>query len=237
MNDKLKIRAEELANSNVELERFAYVASHDLQEPLRMVSSFLQLLQKKYEPQLDETANKYINLAVDGSNRMKRLINDLLQFSRITSSAIALKSIDTNEILDELQELFKMKLQSCNGKILAENLPIVNADKTPMMQLLQNLISNALKYKSEERDPVIKVSATEGLLEWTFIVEDNGIGIESKFFEKIFVIFQRLHNKNEYSGTGIGLAICKKIVERFNGKIWLESVIGKGSKFYFTIPK
>ena len=202
-----------------------------------MVSSFLQLLQKKYEPQLDKTANKYINLAVDGSNRMKRLINDLLQFSRITSSAIALKSIDTNEILDELQELFKMKLQSCNGKILAENLPIVNADKTPMMQLLQNLISNALKYKSEERDPVIKVSATEGLLEWTFIVEDNGIGIESKFFEKIFVIFQRLHNKNEYSGTGIGLAICKKIVERFNGKIWLESVIGKGSKFYFTIPK
>jgi PAS domain S-box-containing protein len=237
LNDKLKIRAEELANSNVELERFAYVASHDLQEPLRMVSSFLQLLQKKYEPQLDETANKYINLAVDGSNRMKRLINDLLQFSRITSSAIALKSIDTNEILNELQELFKMKLQSCNGKILAENLPIVNADKTPMMQLLQNLISNALKYRSEERDPVIKVSATEGLLEWTFVVEDNGIGIDLKFFEKIFVIFQRLHNKNEYSGTGIGLAICKKIVERFNGKIWLESVVGKGSKFYFTIPK
>lgn len=237
LNDKLKIRAEELANSNVELERFAYVASHDLQEPLRMVSSFLQLLQKKYEPQLDETANKYINLAVDGSNRMKRLINDLLQFSRITSSAIALKPIDTNEILDELQELFKMKLQSCNGKILAENLPIINADKTPMMQLLQNLISNAFKYRSEERVPVIKVSAMEGLLDWTFVVEDNGIGIESKFFEKIFVIFQRLHNKNEYSGTGIGLAICKKIVERFNGKIWLESVIGKGSKFYFTIPK
>jgi light-regulated signal transduction histidine kinase (bacteriophytochrome) len=120
---------------------------------------------------------------------------------------------------------------------LVENLPVVNADKTPMMQLLQNLLSNALKYKSEERDPVIKVSAVEGLLEWTFIVEDNGIGIESKFFEKIFVIFQRLHNKDEYSGTGIGLAICKKIVERFNGKIWLESIVGKGSKFYFTIPK
>jgi PAS domain S-box-containing protein len=237
LNDKLQIRAEELANSNVELERFAYVASHDLQEPLRMVSSFLLLLQKKYDTQLDETANKYIHLAVDGANRMKRLINDLLQFSRITSSAITLKSIDTNEILDELQELFKMKLQACNGRIFVENLPIIHADKTPMMQLLQNLISNALKYKSEDRDLVIKVSAIESLLEWTFVVEDNGIGIEPKFFEKIFVIFQRLHNKDEYSGTGIGLAICKKIVERFNGKIWLESLPGKGSKFYFTIPK
>ncbi len=237
LNEKLKTRAEELANSNVELERFAYVASHDLQEPLRMVSSFLQLLQKKYEPQLDETANKYIGLAVDGANRMKRLINDLLQFSRITSSAIALQAIDLNEILDELQELFKLKLQSCDGVILVEKLPVINADKTPMMQLLQNLISNALKYRSEERPPVISVSAREGLLEWTFVVEDNGIGIEPKFFEKIFVIFQRLHNKNEYSGTGIGLAICKKIVERFNGKIWLESVVGNGSKFYFTIPK
>jgi PAS domain S-box-containing protein len=237
LNDKLKIRAEELANSNVELERFAYVASHDLQEPLRMVSSFLQLLQKKYETQLDETANKYINHAVDGSNRMKRLINDLLQFSRITSTAIAFQPINTNEILDELQELFKLKLLSCNGSIVVGDLPIVNADKTPMMQLLQNLISNALKYKSEERDPVVKVSAVEGLLDWTFIVEDNGIGIDSKFYEKIFVIFQRLHNKDEYSGTGIGLAICKKIIERLNGKIWLESEIGKGSKFYFTIPK
>jgi PAS domain S-box-containing protein len=237
LNDKLKIRAEELANSNVELERFAYVASHDLQEPLRMVSSFLQLLQKKYETQLDETANKYINLAVDGSNRMKRLINDLLQFSRITSSAIALQPIDTNEILAELQELFKLKLVACNGTLMVDDLPIINADKTPMMQLLQNLISNALKYKSVDRNPVIKVSAVEGLLEWTFMVEDNGIGIDPKFYEKIFVIFQRLHNKDEYSGTGIGLAICKKIVERFNGKIWLESEVGKGTKFYFTIPK
>ena len=237
LNDKLKTRAEELAKSNVELERFAYVASHDLQEPLRMVASFLLLLQKKYESQLDENANKYIHLAVDGANRMKRLINDLLQFSRITSSPIALQSINTNEILDELQELFKLKLQACNGRILVEYLPIVNADKTPMMQLLQNLISNALKYKSQERDPIIKVSSKEGLLEWTFIIEDNGIGIDPKFFEKIFVIFQRLHSKDEYSGTGIGLAICKKIVERFSDNIWLESVPGKGSKFYFTIPK
>lgn len=236
LNEKLKIRAEELADSNVELERFAYVASHDLQEPLRMVSSFLQLLQKKYEPQLDETANKYINLAVDGANRMKRLISDLLQFSRVTSTAIALIPVDTNEIMQELTELFKTKIQACNGKLLISNMPIVNADRTQMTQLLQNLISNALKYKGD-RDPIIKVNTTETEKEWTFLIEDNGIGIDPKFFEKIFVIFQRLHNKDEYSGTGIGLAICKKIVDRFNGKIWVESEPGKGSKFYFSIPK
>ena len=236
LNEKLKIRAEELADSNIELERFAYVASHDLQEPLRMVSSFLQLLQKKYEPQLDDTANKYINLAVDGSNRMKRLISDLLQFSRVTSTVIALKPVDINEIMQELTELFKAKILACNGTLVIENMPIVNADKTQMTQLLQNLISNALKYRGE-RDPIIKVNAKETEKEWVFLIEDNGIGIDPKFFEKIFVIFQRLHNKDEYSGTGIGLAICKKIVERFNGKIWVESEPGKGSKFYFSIPK
>jgi PAS domain S-box-containing protein len=237
LNDKLKNRAEELAKSNEELERFAYVASHDLQEPLRMVASFLELLQKKYEPQLDETANKYISLAVDGANRMKRLINDLLQFSRITSSKLVLIPVDANEILGELKELFKMKLQLCNGTLIVENLPVINADKTPMLQLFQNLISNAIKYRSPGRDPIIKVSAMERNADWVFVVEDNGIGIDSKFYEKIFVIFQRLHNKDEYSGTGIGLAICKKIIERFNGKIWLESTPGNGSKFYFSIPK
>ncbi len=237
LNDKLKNRAEELAKSNEELERFAYVASHDLQEPLRMVTSFLQLLQKKYDPQLDETANKYIGLAVDGANRMKRLINDLLQFSRITSSKLVLIPVDANEVLDELKELFKMKLQSCNGTLIVENLPIIHADKTPILQLFQNLISNGLKYRSLGRDPIIKVSAIERNAFWVFVVEDNGIGIDPKFYEKIFVIFQRLHNKDEYSGTGIGLAICKKIIERFNGKIWLESTPGIGSKFYFSIPK
>jgi light-regulated signal transduction histidine kinase (bacteriophytochrome) len=202
-----------------------------------MVASFLGLLQKKYEAQLDETANKYIDLAVDGASRMKQLINDLLQFSRVTSSTIALKPVNTNEILVELKELFKMKMQNCKGSLIVENLPVVNADKTPMTQLLQNLISNALKYRSLERDPFIKISAKETAEDWIFLIEDNGIGIDAKFYEKIFVIFQRLHNKDEYSGTGIGLAICKKIVERFKGKIWVESVLGKGSKFYFSIPK
>ena len=128
-------------------------------------------------------------------------------------------------------------MQSCNGTLIVENLPVINADKTPILQLFQNLISNAFKYRSLGRDPIVKVSSLERKEEWVFIVEDNGIGIDAKFYEKIFVIFQRLHNKDEYSGTGIGLAVCKKIIERLNGKIWLESIPGEGSKFYFSIPK
>lgn len=236
LNEKLEKRAEQLVNSNLELERFAYVASHDLQEPLRMVSSFLQLLQKKYESQLDETGNKYIHLAVDGADRMKRLISDLLQFSRVSSTAIALQPIDTNEIVEELKNLFKNKLFESGGVIHVSNLPVIMADKTPITQLLQNLIGNALKYRSEA-PPEIWVDCKEEAEEYIFSIRDNGLGIDSKFFEKIFVIFQRLHNKNEYSGTGIGLAICKKIVDRFNGRIWVESEPGKGSTFSFSFPK
>lgn len=237
LNDKLQVRAEELAKSNEELEKFAYIASHDLQEPLRMVTGFLELVQKKYEKNLDETANKYIDLAVDGANRMKRLINDLLQFSRITSAKITLVPVDTNEILEEMKELFKTKLQTCNGTLLIHQLPIINADKTSISQLFQNLISNALKYRKSDQDSVIQISAIERPSDWVFVIEDNGIGIDSKFFDKVFIIFQRLHNKNEFSGTGIGLAICKKIVERLKGNIWVESEPGIGSKFYFSIPK
>lgn len=236
LNEKLEKRAEQLVNSNLELERFAYVASHDLQEPLRMVSSFLQLLQKKYESQLDETANKYIHLAVDGADRMKRLISDLLQFSRVSSTAIALQSVDTNEIVDELKNLFKNKLFESGGVIHSTRLPIIMADKTPITQLFQNLIGNALKYRGEST-PEIWVDYEENENEFIFNIRDNGLGIDPKFFEKIFVIFQRLHNKNEYSGTGIGLAICKKIVERFNGRIWVVSELGKGSTFSFSFPK
>lgn len=236
LNDKLERRAEELVNSNVELERFAYVVSHDLQEPLRMVNGFLQLLQKKYESQIDETGQKYIHLAVDGANRMRQLIYDLLQFSRITSAAVELKPVDSREIVEELIYVFGHELQHTNGKIIVDDLPIIMADKTPVTQLFQNLIGNALKYRSE-KSPLIHISCEEGDLYWTFMVEDNGLGIDPKFYEKIFVIFQRLHNKNEYSGTGIGLAICKKIVEKFNGTIWVESNPGNGSRFFFSIPK
>jgi PAS domain S-box-containing protein len=236
LNEKLEKRAEQLVNSNLELERFAYVASHDLQEPLRMVSSFLQLLQKKYESQLDETGNKYIHLAVDGADRMKRLISDLLQFSRVSSTAIALQPVDTNEVVEELKNLFKNKLFESGGVIHSSNLPVIMADKTPITQLLQNLIGNALKYRSEA-PPEIWVDYKEEADEYIFSIKDNGLGIDPKFFEKIFVIFQRLHNKNEYSGTGIGLAICKKIVDRFNGRIWVASEPGKGSTFSFSFPK
>jgi two-component system CheB/CheR fusion protein len=236
LNEKLEKRAEQLVNSNLELERFAYVASHDLQEPLRMVSSFLQLLQKKYESQLDETGNKYIHLAVDGADRMKRLISDLLQFSRVSSTAIALQPVDTNEVVEELKNLFKNKLFESGGVIHSSNLPVIMADKTPITQLLQNLIGNALKYRSDA-PPEIWVDCKEEAGEYIFSIKDNGLGIDPKFFEKIFVIFQRLHNKNEYSGTGIGLAICKKIVDRFNGRIWVASEPGKGSTFSFSFPK
>jgi len=236
LNEKLEKRAEQLVNSNLELERFAYVASHDLQEPLRMVSSFLQLLQKKYETQLDETGNKYIHLAVDGADRMKRLISDLLQFSRVSSAAIALQEVDANEVVEDLKNLFKNNLFESGGVINAAKLPVIMADKTSITQLLQNLIGNAIKYRSEAA-PEIWIDCQEYTDEFVFNVKDNGLGIDAKFFEKIFVIFQRLHNKNEYSGTGIGLAICKKIVERFNGKIWVKSEIGKGSTFSFSFPK
>jgi light-regulated signal transduction histidine kinase (bacteriophytochrome) len=201
-----------------------------------MVSSFLQLLQKKYEQQLDHTGNKYIHLAVDGADRMKQLINDLLQFSRVSSTVIALQPVDIQEIVNDLKNLFKNKLLETGGQINAINLPIIMADKTPITQLFQNLIGNALKYRSE-RPPIIYVNCVESKTDFTFSIIDNGIGIDPKFFEKIFVIFQRLHSKNEYSGTGIGLAICKKIVDRFNGKIWVEATPGKGSNFMFSFPK
>ncbi len=236
LNISLEKRAEELASSNTELERFAFVASHDLQEPLRMVSSFLQLLEKKYNGQLDDTARKYIHFSVDGADRMKRLINDLLQYSRLGTASLDVAPVDMNEVLADVLRLFKNEVHTIDAEIIVENLPVIYAGKPAMAQLMQNLIGNALKYRSKEK-PVITISGKKGENEWTFTVKDNGIGIDSKYMEKIFVIFQRLHNKDEYGGTGIGLAICKKIIERYQGKIWVESEPGNGSKFIFAIPK
>jgi len=232
----LEKRAEELAASNEELERFAYVASHDLQEPLRMVSSFLQLLQKKYESQLDATAQKYINYAVDGADRMKTLILDLLEYSRISSYKEVHVSVNLEEIVSKTLHTLKPVTDEAQASIIVPSLPEVSGNKSHLMRLFQNLISNALKYRSEAQ-PIIEIGCTEKSDEWEFFVKDNGIGIEPKYFEKIFVIFQRLHSRNEYNGTGIGLAICKKIVELHSGKIWVESSLEKGSKFYFTISK
>jgi PAS domain S-box-containing protein len=237
LNTDLGRRAGELAASNAELERFAYIASHDLQEPLRMVSSFLQLLQKKYKGQLDEKADQYIHYAVDGAERMKALIMDLLEYSRAGSAKETFGRVEMETILKEVGDIFGEKIAVARARVDVGPLPVVWGDKVQLLQLFQNLLSNALKYHAADRPPVIRIRAMEEPGCWLFSVEDNGIGIDPQFFDKIFIIFQRLHNKTDYSGTGIGLAICKKIVERHGGKIWVASSPDQGSIFYFTIGK
>jgi len=236
LNNRLKKRAEELVNSNIELERFAYVASHDLQEPLRMVTSFLQLFRKRYEGKIDETADQYIHFAVDGAERMKTLIMDLLEYSRVGSNVEVFQETDLNVLLKELKEVFYKACEETGASITVAPMPTVKANKTQLFQLFQNLVSNALKYHSN-RVPEITISFEEKEEEYVFAVKDNGIGIDPSFHEKIFVIFHRLHSRSEYSGTGIGLAICKKIAERHGGKIWVESVPHAGSTFFFSISR
>jgi len=235
LNNELAEKAYALSSSNNELEKFAYVASHDLQEPLRMISSFLQLLQRKYEDRLDETAEKYIHFAVDGANRMKTLINDLLEYSRVSTARDDTGNTDMNEVMREVREIFIITLEETGAIIKCDNLPILpGTRKILMIQLMQNLVGNAIKYHGKEK-PLIKINAIKAENHWLFSVTDNGIGIDPAFSEKIFVIFQRLHNKDEFSGTGIGLSICKKIVEMHGGRIWVEENKAGGSIFYFTI--
>ncbi|HEY4063679.1 MAG TPA: ATP-binding protein [Puia sp.] len=236
LNEDLEKRAAELTASNAELERFAYIASHDLQEPLRMVSSFLQLLQKKYKGHLDEKADQYIHYAVDGAERMKALIMDLLEYSRVGTGKESFGPVDMAAVLDEVGEVFREQIITTRAHIEIGYLPVVRGDKVQLTQLLQNLVGNALKYHSD-RPLLIRIGAREEAGHWEFTISDNGIGIDPQFFDKIFIIFQRLHNKSDYSGTGIGLAICKKIVERHGGKIWVESGPEQGSAFFFTIVK
>lgn len=236
LNNRLKRRAEELANSNIELERFAYIASHDLQEPLRMVTSFLQLLKKRYVEKLDETADQYIAFAVDGAERMKTLIMDLLDYSRVGSNTEPNENVDLNILIEEVKGVFSKTIDESKAHITVGPLPIVKGNRTQLLQLFQNLIGNAIKYQKDE-SPVIQISCTEQEEEYLFEIKDNGIGIDPAFHEKIFVIFHRLHSRSEYTGTGIGLAICKKIVERHNGKIWVKSMPGQGSSFFFTLGK
>lgn len=236
LNNRLKQRADELAASNVELERFAYIASHDMQEPLRMITSFLQLFKKKYEDQIDETAEQYIHFAVDGADRMKKLIMDLLEYSRVGSNKDDFTEIETDALLKEVVNVFLTRIDEMKAEIVVGKLPDIRANRTQMFQLFQNLIGNALKYHTGE-SPRVEIEGKEEEHHYLFSVRDNGIGIKPIFFEKIFVLFQRLHHKNEYSGTGIGLAICKKIIDKHGGRIWVESEPGKGSCFYFTISK
>ncbi|MEM9161854.1 MAG: ATP-binding protein [Cyanobacteria bacterium P01_F01_bin.4] len=230
-------RAEaELQRSNAELEQFAYVASHDLREPLRMVTSFTQLLAQRYADQLDDEANTIINFAVDGATRMQSLIDDLLTFSRVGTQGNPFELTDCGEALDLALSNLQMQIQETQASINTPDLPVVMADPAQLVQLFQNLISNALKYRSE-KPPVVEIGVDAQESQWRFWVRDNGIGMEPKYTERIFLIFQRLHTRQHYSGTGIGLAICKKIVERHGGRIWAESGLGQGSTFHFTIPK
>jgi len=236
LNKQLKQRADELAASNVELERFAYVASHDMQEPLRMITSFLQLFRKKYQEKIDDTAEQYLHFVMDGADRMKRLITDLLEYSRIGSNKGVAESIDINQLMKEVQEVFVNRIAECEATIICKDLPVIMGNKTQLFQLFQNLVGNALKYIGKEK-PIVIVSGQEEDNHFLFSLQDNGIGIKPMFFDKIFVLFQRLHHKHQYSGTGIGLSVCKKIVEKHGGKIWVTSEPDKGSTFYFTISK
>ncbi|MFV8326081.1 PAS domain S-box protein [Flavobacterium sp. ZS1P14] len=236
LNTNLEKNVKQLASSNIELEQFAYVASHDLQEPLRMVTSFLTLLEKKYGDLIDEKGKKYIHFAVDGAKRMRQIILDLLEFSRVGTLENDQEELDVNELVKEIQLLFRKKIAKKKVIIKFDKLPVIQGHSAPLRQVFQNLISNALKY-SKEAYCEVNITVKEFENHWQFAVIDNGIGIAEEYFDKIFVIFQRLHNKDEYTGTGIGLAVTKKVVENLGGKIWLESIEGEGSTFYFTIKK
>jgi PAS domain S-box-containing protein len=235
--NELQKRADELAETNIELEQFAYIASHDLQEPLRMVKSFLELIERRYGEKLDEDGIKYIKYAIQGSDRMKQVILDLLNYSRVGKNDDEIEVIDLNEILAEVIETNQITILEKQAIITKQQLPTVHAVRLHMQQLLHNLITNGLKYCKQSVIPILNISVSGKNNEWVFSISDNGIGIDEKYFDKIFVVFKRLHGTGTYSGTGIGLAICKKIVEKQGGKIWVESTPDKGSTFYFTLKK
>jgi light-regulated signal transduction histidine kinase (bacteriophytochrome) len=234
--DELVMINVELARSNAELEQFAYVATHDLQEPLRAVASCVQLLQKRYDGHLDERADEFITHAVDGTKRMQTLINDLLAYSRISTHAQVFASTNCDMVLREALANLMVAIAESGAVVTHDPLPTVSGDATQLTQLFQNLVGNALKFRGE-RPSRIHIGAARENGDWRFSVVDNGIGMEPQYFERVFLVFQRLHTRKQYQGTGIGLAICKKVVERHGGRIWAESQLGEGATFCFTVPE
>lgn len=232
---KMEQILKDLERSNKELEQFAYVASHDLQEPLRMISSYLDLLHNRYKDKLDEKARVFINYAVDGAKRMNSLIKGLLSYSRVTTQGKTFEHVDLNSVLDSVLKDLQVLIRENNASVSFGKLPVVKADDLQMHQLFQNLITNAVRFRNE-KPPEVKISAKSKGNQWIISVEDNGIGIAPEYHERIFAIFQRLHERDKYPGTGLGLAICRKIVERHNGRIWVNSQEGRGSRFYFSLP-
>lgn len=236
--EQLRAVIAELRRSNQELETFAYVASHDLQEPLRLVASHTQLLMLKYYEKLDEEAQPIADSVIEGVNRMRALILGLLAYSRVGARPNELGKTSMESVFERAVSSLSMVIKETGAEVARGELPTIRADGARVEQLLQNLLANALKFRREGVKPVIRVSARkrEDGEDWEFVVEDNGIGIAPEYFEKIFVIFQRLHSRRHYEGTGIGLSICKRIIERHGGRIWVESQPGRGSRFFFTIP-
>lgn len=231
----LREYANALQSSNRELEQFAYVASHDLQEPLRMVTSYLQLLEKRLDGELDDEGREYIGYAVDGASRMKKLITDLLTYSRVQRGELEAKPVDMAEVVKRVLNNLQVSIEESGAVVTHDPLPTVRGDEAQLTQLLQNLVSNAIKFR-EDKTPTVHIGAESRQDDWVFSVKDNGIGIDPQFANRVFIIFQRLHSGGRYSGTGIGLAICKKIVQRHGGEIWLDSQPGAGSTFFFSIP-
>ena len=235
LEEKVKIRTEELAKSNSELANFAYVTSHDLREPLRMITSFLQLLERRYKDQFDQDANDFINYAVDGSKRLNDMITDLLEYSKLTRIEPTFTKVNLNKVLDDTLINLVIPIEENNVIITYDRLPTVNGDENSLLMILQNLIGNAIKYHGQKQ-PKIHISAVKEKTQNVISIKDNGIGIKPEHLKRIFKVFQRLHRHDEYPGTGIGLAIAQKIVQQHGGNIWVESEYGKGTTFHFSIP-
>ena len=235
IEEDLQNTMDELKQSNKELEQFAYITSHDLREPLRMITSFLQLLERRYKDQLDQDANEFIDFAVDGAKRLDAMTNDLLQYSKITNEKRENIPIDFEHVLEHALANLKVQIEESNAIITHDPLPTIKGDEQLKIHLFQNIIGNAIKYRSKE-NPKIHISAIKEESKYLFSIKDNGIGMPREHLERIFTIFKRLHTHEEYEGTGIGLAIAQKIVHQQGGQIWAESELGKGTTFYFTIP-